>query len=125
MAIHFMDLCAEIFQEKQESSKLTDEQKKLLSQILAKQEDELNKARELFYQAVDRSWYNIGHSTVAESNVMEEVSRYSKSLAKISRECVDHLYPYCGLTAANTGTEINQVWRDLHTASQHALLTFV
>jgi hypothetical protein len=57
--------------------------------------------------------------------VMEEVSLYSRNLAKISRECVDLLYPYCGLAAANTDTEINQVWRDLHTASQHALLTFV
>jgi alkylation response protein AidB-like acyl-CoA dehydrogenase len=124
MAIHFLDLCAEIFIEKQQSSKLTIEQKKFLKQVLTKQENRLNKARQLFYQAVDISWHNIEHG-ISESNVMEDVSLYSRSLAKISRECVDLLYPYCGLMAANTDTEINQVWRDLHTASQHALLTFV
>jgi alkylation response protein AidB-like acyl-CoA dehydrogenase len=124
MAIHFLDLCAEIFREKQQSSKLTTEQKKFLKKVLAEQENKLNKARQLFYNAVDISWYNI-ESEIIDDNVMENVSLYSRSLAKISRECVDLLYPYCGLTAANTETEINQVWRDLHTASQHALLTFV
>jgi alkylation response protein AidB-like acyl-CoA dehydrogenase len=124
MSIHFLDLCADIFREKQQSSKLTAEQKKLLKQVLTKQESRLNKARRLFYQAVDISWYNIQHG-ITENNEMEDVSLFSRSLAKISRECVDLLYPYCGLTVANTDTEINQVWRDLHTASQHALLTFV
>jgi alkylation response protein AidB-like acyl-CoA dehydrogenase len=123
MAIHFLDLCAEIFKEKQQGSRLTVEQKKVLKQVLAKQENKINKARRLFYNAVDLSWHTI-ESGITESNVMEDVSLYSRSLAKISRECVDVLYPYCGLTAANTDTEINQVWRDLHTASQHALLTF-
>jgi alkylation response protein AidB-like acyl-CoA dehydrogenase len=124
MAIHFLDLCAEIFKEKQQGSRLITEQKKFLKQVLTKQERKLNKARQLFYQAIDISWYNL-ESGIIDNNVMEKVSLYSRSLAKISRECVDHLYPYCGLTAANTETEINQIWRDLHTASQHALLTFI
>jgi hypothetical protein len=39
-----------------------------------------------------------------------------------SRRAVDVLYPYCGLYAAREDAPINRVWRDFHTASQHALL---
>jgi hypothetical protein len=39
-----------------------------------------------------------------------------------SRHAVDALYPYCGLVAASADSAINRVWRDFHTASQHALL---
>jgi hypothetical protein len=39
-----------------------------------------------------------------------------------SRRAVDALYPYCGLYAAREDSPINRVWRDFHTASQHALL---
>jgi hypothetical protein len=52
------------------------------------------------------------------------VSEASLALAKQAQHIVNVLYPYCGLRAASPDTEINRVWRDLHTASQHALLTF-
>jgi hypothetical protein len=45
-------------------------------------------------------------------------------LAKLSINAVDTVYPYCGLMAASTETTINHVWRDIHTASQHTLLTY-
>ncbi|MFA9217817.1 MAG: hypothetical protein ACEQSK_12030, partial [Sphingomonadaceae bacterium] len=38
------------------------------------------------------------------------------------RAAVDELYPYCGLHAAREDSAFNRVWRDFHTASQHALL---
>jgi hypothetical protein len=54
----------------------------------------------------------------------EDVSRTSHALAVVARQWVDTLYPYAGLGAANVGSEINRVWRDVHTASQHPLLVF-
>lgn len=59
-----------------------------------------------------------------EEAVLKEVSRLSRELSHQSRNIVDTLYPYAGLEAAKKETELNRVWRDLHTASQHALLTF-
>ncbi|WPB57485.1 acyl-CoA dehydrogenase [Xylophilus sp. GOD-11R] len=44
------------------------------------------------------------------------------ALVRSARDAVDSLYPCCGLEAADTRAEINRVWRDFHTASQHALL---
>jgi alkylation response protein AidB-like acyl-CoA dehydrogenase len=125
MAIHFLDLCKDIFAEKQKLEKLSPQQKSLLKEFLAKQENKLDTTRKAFYLAVDQSWLALKPGGSADTKTMEAVSKTSRILAKTARQCVDELYPYCGLIAANTGSEINQVWRDLHTASQHSLLTFL
>jgi alkylation response protein AidB-like acyl-CoA dehydrogenase len=42
--------------------------------------------------------------------------------ARTAREAVDGVYPLCGLAAADPRTALNRIWRDLHTATQHAML---
>ena len=84
----------------------------------------MNLARECFFEAVDRSWDVIQKNNVIPDEQLKKVSITSRRLAQLARETVDRLYPLCGLIAASTDTEINRAWRDLHTASQHALLTF-
>ena len=126
MAIHFMDLCEPVFAEKSTQKKLNDSQKTVVKEALANAVNEMQQIRKEFYQAVDQSWMLLlqdEKSMVKEA--LQEVSKTSRQLAKISRETVDQLYPYCGLLAASPDTEINRVWRDFHTASQHSLLTFL
>jgi len=118
IAIHFMDLCSEVFKEKLTAEKYSDAQKNILTETLTRLHDELEIARSEFYKAVDSSWNNTNDKT------LQAVSSTSRKLAKTARECVDQLYPYCGLQAANPESEINKTWRDIHTASQHSLLTF-
>jgi alkylation response protein AidB-like acyl-CoA dehydrogenase len=119
LAVHFMDLCKPIFEEKQLGKRLSVPQKEIIKQLLTKLTEQLHHAREVFYHAVDASWQG---GLTNDSPLLNEVSTSSRKLAKTARECVDQLYPYCGLHAANPDTEISQVWRDLHTASQHSLL---
>ena len=121
LAVHFTDLCVPIFAEKTSGKKLDTTQKNIMSQALASLTHELNTTRNEFYQAVDASWQGC---LAGNATSLDLVSSTSRKLAKTARECVDKLYPYCGLQAANPDAEINQVWRDLHTASQHSLLTF-
>jgi alkylation response protein AidB-like acyl-CoA dehydrogenase len=118
IAIHFMDLCAEIFKEKLSQDKYSDAQKNILKDNLTGLHDDLEIARSEFYKAVDSSWH------IGNEKALEAVSSTSRKLARTARECVDQLYPYCGLQAANPESEINKTWRDIHTASQHSLLTF-
>ncbi len=126
MAIHFMDLAGLTFQEKIKQDKLSNGQKAVLKNTFQKLEIEFDQIRLAFYQALDQSWEALLHDKKsALKEALEEVSKTSRQLAKVSRTSVDELYPYCGLTAANPDTEINRVWRDLHTASQHSLLTFL
>ena len=35
---------------------------------------------------------------------------------------MDGVYPLCGLSVADPRTDINRALRDLHTATQHAML---
>ncbi|HTK20521.1 MAG TPA: hypothetical protein VL442_13435 [Mucilaginibacter sp.] len=118
IAIHFVDLCKEIFQQKQHEERYSNVQKNILKDTLTRLQDELEIARLEFYKTVDHSW------NAPNEKTLQDVSSTSRKLAKLARECVDQLYPYCGLQAANPESEINKTWRDIHTASQHSLLTF-
>jgi alkylation response protein AidB-like acyl-CoA dehydrogenase len=120
MATHFTDLCEPVFEQKlKESARLTDSQRVVMMNVLKDTNEKMQSARSHFYEALDDSWPD---PSILQ---LKEVSRTSRLLAALSRESVDRLYPYCGLLAASPDTVINQVWRDLHTAGQHALLTFL
>jgi indole-3-acetate monooxygenase len=123
MALHFIDLCGPIFDERSKLPKLTTANRVTLMYALEEVKTNLQNIRSEFYAALDISWRNF--ATGFESpEELQAVSRTSRALAIAAREGVDQLFPYCGLMAASPDTEINQVWRDLHTASQHSLLTF-
>lgn len=118
MAIHFTDLCRDIFEERMKQPRLTDNNRIKLKQLLKGTVANLQTARNAFFEEADNSWLRPGPAE------LKAVSKASRHLAIIAREAVDQLYPYCGLMAASPDTEVNRVWRDIHTAGQHALLTF-
>lgn len=125
MAQHFIDLCGPVFEQKlKESQRLTERDRKTLMETYNQVTARLQAARDAFYQTVDASWTTAIYDKQNAKALLQPVSTTSRELARVARESVDLLYPYCGLQAAAPDTEINQVWRDLHTASQHALLTF-
>lgn len=82
----------------------------------------LQTARNDFYTAIDQSWRAHLLQQREQEQLLNAVANASRNLAAIARQSVDEIYPYCGLQAANPATEINRVWRNLHTASQHSLL---
>ncbi len=86
--------------------------------------DKLQDLREAFYTAVRFSWESNLLNRPIPKVLLDEVSRTSRNLAAGARQLVDDLYPLCGLIAADPITEINRVWRNLHTASQHSLLAY-
>jgi len=124
MAIHFMDLCEDLFHEKIKQPRLTDQQRAFLINKLKTLKSRLDLLRKYFYEVVCQSWEAIENDNRIPDDILTRVSVTSRKLAHVSRESVDELYPLCGLAAAHTETEINRAWRDLHTASQHALLAF-
>jgi indole-3-acetate monooxygenase len=103
MATRFMDLCRPI-------GKLDSATKKL------------EQERATFYKTVDDSWEELLQKGGLSIETISDIGRASRRLASLSLRLVDELYPLCGLEAADTRTEINRVWRNLHTASQHVLL---
>lgn len=123
MALRFIDLCEPLFSEKMKRRNLSETKAPDLRQLLFAAREEMNACRLVFYNTVEISWQICMRGEVLPQEVLTEVSSKSHSLAKRSRQLVDELYPYCGLTAANISEEINRVWRNIHTASQHALFS--
>jgi alkylation response protein AidB-like acyl-CoA dehydrogenase len=84
--------------------------------------NELAQARAAFYQMLDQSWARVVSGAALDDGETSAIKAASLDLVDVARRAVDGLYPYCGLLAAGEGSEINRVWRDFHTATQHALL---
>jgi alkylation response protein AidB-like acyl-CoA dehydrogenase len=83
---------------------------------------ELAQTRARFYHLLDQTWNQVcrhEEPTAAQSRELHEVVL---ALVDASRRAVDALYPMCGLRAADERSEIGRVWRDFHTATQHALM---
>ncbi len=124
MARHFVDLVADCFFKRSGMKRYTPNQVIFFEEELESCKHILFTTRDQFYQAFDLSWDQLMTQDKIDIEVLEEVSRLSRSLAHHSRTVVDKLFPYAGLEAAKKEAELNRVWRDIHTASQHSLLTF-
>ena len=113
MAVRFLDLCEVCFN------------KKATVAMQAHLEDaklEIRKTRKLFYSIIENSWNKCASSLPIEAELLNEITNVCKQLVFIARKAMNELYPCCGLAALDPSTEINRLWRNLHTASQHTLL---
>ncbi|WP_461789926.1 acyl-CoA dehydrogenase family protein [Pedobacter sp.] len=124
MARRFIDLVADAFYNRSGFKRYNTNQVEFFKDELTTCTHTISTVKEHFYEVFDASWDQLISNGTIDESVLLEVSRLSRSLAHQSRKMVDALYPYAGLEAAKRETELNRVWRDLHTASQHALLTF-
>lgn len=120
MAMRFLDLCETLLAEKAKINRVGLQAPDLM-RMLTEARADLHEHRRKFYEAADASWEYCVAGDSIPNDILEQVSNTSHRLAQRSRVLVDQLYPYCGLAAADVSQEINRVWRDLHTASQHAL----
>ncbi|MDE3212835.1 MAG: acyl-CoA dehydrogenase, partial [Bacteroidota bacterium] len=121
LAQKFLELSVRIFSER---SNLP-EYKALGSKIettFIKIEEEFWSIRRNFYTLIEESWSKCEIDKAISLPLLERVSQISKELALTSRRLTEELYPYCGMTAANKDSEINRVWRNIHTASQHIMM---
>ncbi len=122
MAVRFIDLCYAQVLKRIADKNILENAGNSFVLLIEKARQELQAARQLFYTTIQNSWDGFIQDNLFSACTLQQVSGTSKELAATARRLVDELYPYCGLTAANPATEINRVWRNLHTASQHPLL---
>jgi alkylation response protein AidB-like acyl-CoA dehydrogenase len=84
--------------------------------------DGLESARRHFYQLLDEAWERVAANCVLGPAETAAIQAASLALVVACRSAVDETYPYCGLHAAHEESDLNRVWRDFHTATQHSLL---
>ncbi len=124
MALHFAELVDDYFYTRSGIKRYTAEQVKYFEKEFSDLKNNFKLIRSNFFNSVDLSWKEFSETGLCKQETLNSISKNSRILAHTARKMVDTLYPYCGLEAAKKASELNRVWRDLHTASQHSLLTF-
>ncbi len=124
MAKHFLKLTEELFYARSGLKHYNENQIGYFNDEFIRCKSDFEQSRTEFYNAFDLSWSSLMATKSIDEVLLKKVSLASRNLAHTCRRVTDTLFPYCGLEAAKKESEINRVWRDIHTASQHALLTF-
>ncbi len=124
MALHFVELVEDYFYNRSGQKRYTQAQLTYFEQDLNNLKENFQSVRSEFFNSADFSWEEFSKTGSLSESTLKLINNKSRQLAHTARKMVDALYPYCGLEAAKKATELNRVWRDIHTASQHSLLTF-
>lgn len=122
MAQHFLDELGKLEKYKTAGGTLNAERSDQIQQRRMAADNQLRTLRQSFFTAVTTAWDNTIAGRPVPEQELEAVSLLSRKLARSSRELIGSLYPYCGVGPTQNGTVINQIFRDIFTASQHLLL---
>lgn len=117
MARHFLQLAGGIVAARRQQPANAQE-------ALARAAMALEGARERVYALLDQAWAQAegdGAGVGVQKALDSQLRAASMALVVAARRAVSDIYPYCGLRAAQEDSDINRVWRDFHTAGQHAL----
>lgn len=94
-----------------------------LKDILKKEEIRLKMVNKHFHQVVKDSWDMHIKSKDLSAEIQQNFSVVAKRSVATSIDCASHLFRYIGMHAVMEESALNQIFRDLHTASQHTFLT--
>jgi alkylation response protein AidB-like acyl-CoA dehydrogenase len=123
MASHFIELASAVVKVRRHH--VTGQLLPTLPQVACALHDgpaQLDRARTRFYELLDPMWQAVCQHQTVDDDATSALHAASLDMVDAARRAVDALYPLCGLRAADERTELGRVWRDLHTATQHALL---
>lgn len=126
MAFHFVELAAECIAHRR--NRFSGQGEPLIEvpavrALLDTTRSQLTDIRQQFYETLDKTWAQVSAGAPVSDQEAAQMQALSMEWVNASRRAVDALFPYCGLFAMREDAPINRVWRDFHTASQHALLT--
>jgi hypothetical protein len=121
---HFQELVEAAVWKRQERKSFTNREMSYFKRSFIKESARISESKKKFYEAVNESWGELERNGRISSATLGKVSRISRKLTQACRISNVALYPFAGLEGAKSNTELNRVWRDFNTVSQHALLIF-
>lgn len=122
MALHFTDECRRLFNDRIIHKTLPLEQSSEMLELLGRAIVRMEKSNDTFHYILTSVW-NAGKEKW-EPCLLKKLSVTCRRMVKDVLRIVEELYPYCGMEGADLGSVINRIWRDMHTASQHQLISF-
>ncbi|MBX3253551.1 MAG: acyl-CoA dehydrogenase [Chitinophagaceae bacterium] len=120
---HFIDLCHALFHSRVKQKGYTIEQACDVFECLGRSKTKFEADRILLFETMDAVWAKGLETKQWRSEDLNSVTVACQSLVKTARNTVNTLFPFCGIVAVDASSEINRVWRDFSTASQHSLFT--
>ena len=124
ISLHLQELIAAAFWKRDAHREYSEKQQKYFQAVFEQQSTKLESLKSAFYYSIEKSWIELETKRFIAPATLKKTSQLSRKLTQVCRETNAKLYPFAGLEAAKTHTEINRVWRDFATVSQHALLIF-
>ncbi|MEE6187227.1 acyl-CoA dehydrogenase [Niabella digestorum] len=124
MVNHLLEETNNILLQRFELNRINKLQFKEAKTILRVHQQKINKLATDFYKIADHSWAELLQKGRLRQSRLLSVRHKSRLLVQTCRQAAAEILPYCGLFAANENTEVNKIFRDIFTASQHGLLTF-
>lgn len=123
MAVHFLDEARKvlIIKKSMKGEPLKDHSK--VKDTFAQAEASIEAARAWLYVLIEEAWGQCQAGMSPSQEVLNKLSLATKHAAQAARESAERLYPLTGMTVLEPSTDLNRCWRDLHTASQHVLLS--
>ncbi|MFC3417816.1 acyl-CoA dehydrogenase family protein [Algoriphagus hitonicola] len=124
ISLHLQELIQESFWKRHERKAFSGDQLAYFEKLAKKSGKNMEKIRAKFYAKVEKAWKELEEDQQLSPKSKKSISKISRKMTGICRKLNAELYPFAGLEAAKTETELNRVWRDFNTVSQHSLLTF-
>ncbi|GGH17029.1 acyl-CoA dehydrogenase [Sphingobacterium alkalisoli] len=118
----FLDLMEKYFFEKSRSDTWADKYAKNRFKLIDRKRTYLEHEMHIVRELIAESWENVIEDFVLNEHIFEQIHLKSHAIVREIRSRVVELYPLAGIYAAQRDSELNIVFRNLFTASQHSLL---
>lgn len=123
MACHFIGLIAVLLKAKLAADPDRKKDYPLAEKAIGDANTVLMNARMDLYRSVESTWLRYERKQTVPEKELYQITIAARQCADVSRMSVESLYPWAGMDAIIPETDLNRVWRDIHTASQHILLS--
>ena len=94
-----------------------------LEDTMARSEATLEAARAWLYLTASEAWQASEGGSQPSKEILRKVSLSARHAAGSAITTASDIYTLVGMKAVNPKSTINRCWRDLHTASQHTLVS--
>ncbi|NGP44798.1 acyl-CoA dehydrogenase [Bacillaceae bacterium SIJ1] len=118
---HFFQEVDNILQEK--TSSWNTERLAFVEDLKKRESQQFFEAESLFYQQLNDAWNKHTRGEPLSAKEQQSFSLCSKKVVTTILASANTFFRVIGMQAVKEDTTINQIWRDLHTAAQHAFLT--
>ncbi len=124
MTSHFLKEANAVIKKRKQAKKITIKQYDYSNKLIEAASNKIEMFRTKFHEAAAAAWNELLIKKSIQAKNLNNISKLSAQLVKECRVRAAAVYPYCGLSAVNGKTEIERIFRDLFTASQHSLLNY-